>query len=199
MIDRPHQHQPLAALLLFAFMLCGTMGTHALPDDREQAIYIQSDRAERDERKGITVYTGDVEIDQGSLHISADRVTIRSADEQVSHLEASGTPARMQQKPAIDKEPVYARANTIRYDVDSEVLTLDGSASVTQEGAKMAGQQVIYYMREQRVQASAAGTSTGQTRVQTVFPPRKLKPAADATTPAAAAPTPQRDSPDGAP
>jgi hypothetical protein len=41
---------------------------------------------ECDERKGTTVYTGDVEIDQGSLHISASSVTIRESGDAVSEI-----------------------------------------------------------------------------------------------------------------
>lgn len=150
----------------------------ALPDDREQPIYVQSDRAERDERKGITVYTGEVEIDQGSLHISADRVTIRDADEQVSRIEATGEPAKMRQKPAPDREPVYARARTIEYDVVQEVLTLVEDASVTQEGTTVTGDRIVYYVREQRVKATGGGATPGQERVKVVIPPRR---AADAS------------------
>lgn len=145
----------------------------ALPEDRDQAIFIQSDRAERDERTGTTLYTGDVEIDQGSLHISAERVTIRDSDEQVSEILATGKPAKMHQKPAPEREPVYARALTIQYDVAKEVLTLIEEASVTQEGTTVTGDRIEYFVREQRVKASGGGASTGQDRVKVVIPPRR--------------------------
>lgn len=196
----------LTALALGAWATLTVAPVHALPDDHNQPIYIQSDRAERDERKGTTVYTGDVEVDQGSLHISADRVVIHSDDDQVSQMEAFGEPARMQQKTSVEKEPVYARAKSILYVVSSEELTLTGDASVTQEGAKMTGAQIVYYMREQRVKAGGLGASAGQTRVQTVIPPRQAapnKPAADAAKPAAApeaaAQTPTEPSKNGTP
>jgi lipopolysaccharide export system protein LptA len=167
-----------ASMLLAAMVLEFIFGTAALalPDDRNQPIYIQSDRAERDERKGTTVYTGDVEVDQGSLHISADRVLIFSSNDQVDRMEAYGNPARMQQKTSVEKEPVYARARKIDYLVANEELTLTGNASVTQEGAKMTGSQIIYYMREQRVKAGRPGASTDRSRVITVIPPRQVTP-----------------------
>ena len=85
--------------------LLSSVAALALPEDRDQAIYIQSDRAERDERKGTTVYTGDVEIDQGSLHISAERVTIRSTDDEVS-----ASAATEDRKPASPANNVTARS-----------------------------------------------------------------------------------------
>ncbi len=165
----------LRAVTLFAGLagLLSSVAALALPEDRDQAIYIQSDRAERDERKGTTVYTGDVEIDQGSLHISAERVTIRSTDDEVSEIVATGSPAKMHQKPAVDREPVYARARNIQYDVKGEVLTLLEKATVTQEGSTVTGERIVYYIKEQRVKASAGSAASGQPRVETIIPPRR--------------------------
>ena len=105
-------------------------------------------------------------------------MTIRDADEQVSRIEASGEPAKMRQKPAPDREPVYARARTIEYDVVQEVLTLVEDASVTQEGTTVTGDRIVYYVREQRVKATGGGATPGQERVKVVIPPRR---AADAS------------------
>jgi lipopolysaccharide export system protein LptA len=157
-----------------ALLLSGAPAVlQALPDDRDQPIYISSDRAERDERKGTTVYTGDVEIDQGSLHISASSVTIRESGDAVSEILATGDPAKMRQKPAEDREPVYAKARSIQYDVTGEVLTLVDDASVTQEGTTVTGDRIVYYIEEQRVKASGGGNAAGKERVKVVIPPRR--------------------------
>jgi len=162
--------QTCAAVLLAAF----SASLRALPDDRDQPIYISSDRAERDERKGTTVYTGDVEIDQGSLHISAASVTIRESGDSVNEILATGDPAKMRQKPAEDREPVYARARSIQYDVTGEVLTLIDDASVTQEGTTVTGDRIVYYITEERVKASGGGNAAGgKERVKVVIPPRR--------------------------
>ena len=56
-----------ALLALFTTLALG------LPSDREQPIHISADKALRDEKKGITVYQGNVEMNQGSLRIEAVR------------------------------------------------------------------------------------------------------------------------------
>ena len=163
----------LHALLAVIAFTALPASVRALPDDRDQPIYISSDRAERDERKGTTVYTGDVEIDQGSMHISASSVTIRESGESVNEILASGNPAKMRQKPAEDREPVYARARSIQYDVTGEILTLIDDASVTQEGTTVTGDRIVYYIEEQRVKASGGGNAAGKERVKVVIPPRR--------------------------
>ena len=162
----------IAGAMLVALM-AGAAPARALPEDRDQPIFIQSDRAERDERKGTTLYTGDVEIDQGSMHISADRVTVRDADEQVNEIVATGNPAKMRQKPAPDREPVYARARTIQYDVAEEILTLVEDASVTQEGTTVTEDRIEYFVKGQRVKATGGGATPGKDRVKVVIPPRR--------------------------
>jgi lipopolysaccharide export system protein LptA len=174
----------------------------ALPEDRNQPIYIQSDRAERDERKGTTVYTGDVEIDQGSLHISADRVTIAMDGDQVNRIDAFGAPAKMHQKPSPEREPVYARAITIQYDVVREILTLIEQAAVTQEGSTVKGERIEYFVQEQRVKASAGTAESGASRVQMVIQPRHASPAPpaqDKDKDGQPKPPPAEAPPDGAP
>jgi lipopolysaccharide export system protein LptA len=56
----------------------------ALPDDREQPIHISADKALRDEKQGVTIYSGNVQMNQGSMHIEADKRTKSSpgADRQ---------------------------------------------------------------------------------------------------------------------
>lgn len=190
--------RPALAVLALALLLPGA-GLRALPNDRDQPIYIQSDRAERDERKGFTVYTGDVEVDQGSLHISADRVEIATNADDVSTIVATGNPAKMHQKPEPDSEPVYLNARRIEYDAGNEVLTLLQKATVTQEGGgQVTGEKIVYYIREQRVKATAGDSAAGKGRVRTVLPPRRVTANGGAAAPAPAATAPEAK-PDGAP
>jgi len=151
----------------------------ALPDDREQPIYVQSDLAERDDRRGITTYTGDVEIDQGSLQIKADIVKIHTEDDEVSRIIAVGKPANMHQQPELDRAVVHARGNTITYDVIEEILILTGDAEVDQDGTIVKGDSISYFIREQRVKALSENDPQGKKRVQMVIPPRRVKTAGD--------------------
>ena len=61
----------------------------------------------------------------------------------------------------------------IQYDVIGEILTLVEKATVTQEGSTVTGEQIVYYIKEQRVKASAGSAASGQPRVETIIPPRR--------------------------
>ena len=129
-------------------------------------------------------------------------MTIRSTDDEVSEIVATGSPAPSFSISAGALPPgltldtvsgvvVYARARNIQYDVKGEVLTLLEKATVTQEGSTVTGERIVYYIKEQRVKASAGSAASGQPRVETIIPPRRNsapETAPETVTPPAASP-----------
>lgn len=167
-----HRCRRRAAAALLLCCLCVTANTGlALPDDRNQPIEILADQALRDDQKGYTVYTGEVELTQGSLRIEADRLTVFHAEGDGQRIVAEGSPARMQQQPDTDKAMLYARASVITYFRAAERVQLRENASVEQDGAVVRGDLIVYLIPEQRVRADASADNA-DSRVQVVIPAR---------------------------
>ena len=172
-IGRSPSYLDAAVLTLLCLSL--STGALALPEDRDEPITFQSDRIESDKKSGVTIYTGDVQVDQGTLHISADKVVIKVEDEHVRHIVASGDPARMRQRPSLEEEIVHASGATIRYDVTREILTLLNNASITQEETFVSSERIDYFLSEHRFQAQGSNsTAEDRERVIMVFPPKQL-------------------------
>lgn len=147
----------------------------ALPEDRDQPIKIQSDRAERDQKTGVTVYSGDVQIEQGTLLINADKVILEIDDDRVKTIVATGRPARMRQRPSLNEEVIHASGETIQYDVEREILTLLVNASVRQEETFVSSERIDYFLNEHRFQArGSASAGEDRERVIMVFPPKQV-------------------------
>lgn len=180
--------KPCAAALGLVLTLFTGLA-QALPDDRDQPIHITADKALRDEKQGVTVYTGNVQMDQGSMRITADTLTIYHVTEEADKIVAEGRPARMQQQPELDKGPVHAHAEVIEYFRDEERVHLQSNARVEQDGAVVAGDSIDYLIAEQLVKADSDQTLEGN-RVQVIIPP-SAQPAASNT--------PASDTPDSAP
>lgn len=163
----------LLPLLLSLTAVMTPLASYALPSDREQPIHIASDSAERNEKKGVTVYQGDVEMTQGSLKILADKVVIHSIDNQISVIVATGKPAHFHQKPAVDKQAVKASGNTIEYKLDDEMLHLSRNAKLIQDdGTTMTGDRINYDMKSSVVKADGKTNNTRQQRIHMVIPPK---------------------------
>ena len=137
----------------------------ALPSDRAQAIHIESNRATRNDKTGITIYTGAVKIRQGTLNISADKVTVYTQGSIVSKIVCVGKPATYQQQAKSEDDVMTARANTIEYQLAKEIMLLTGDASVKQSGTEIKGPVINYDLKHEKMQAGGDG------RVQMVIPP----------------------------
>ena len=144
-------------------------GSWALASDRNQTINIQADKAVSNDKTGVTTYEGTVQIDQGSLRILADQVTIERQDNKVKLIVAKGKPARFQQRPAADKNLVVAEAFTINYIVAKDRITLKKNALLEQEGTTMTGESIDYDIAHSVVKAGDGSTGS-QGRVQIVIP-----------------------------
>lgn len=142
--------------------------TSGLPEDRRQAIEITAEQAVRDEKVGYTVYSGDVILQQGSLHIEADRLTVFHHGETPERIVALGEPATMTQQPEIDAGLVSASAREIVYEQSRERVVLRKTASIEQDGALVSGEFIEYFMAEQRVHAAAS--TSDDARVQVIIP-----------------------------
>lgn len=158
------------ARLCAVLILLLPAGALALAEDSGQPIRVESDSASRDDGKGILIYTGAVVIDQGSLHIEADKVTVYFADGEVARILCEGEPARYRQQPQPDEQPVIAHASTIDYRMAEELLVLTGAARIEQQGSVLEGEHVTYDIT--REQIHARGDETNR-RIRMVIPPEK--------------------------
>ena len=144
--------------------------TQALPDDRKQPIHITADKALRDEKKGVTVYNGHVQLTQGSLELEADTLTIYHTSEDAEEIIAEGRPAKMRQQPALEKAIVNAHANVIHYFRTEERVLLQTNASIDQDGAVVTGNSIEYLIAKQLITAESDQTQAGN-KVVVVIPP----------------------------
>lgn len=165
-MHRKPNSRPALYLLLLALLPWQLL---ALPEDQQQPIQIESDRAVRDEKAGTTVYIGNVELTQGSLLMLADRLEIyHNKDNEVDRIIGYGKPAYIEQQPSLDKGMIKARGEIIRYFVLEERLQLETNASIDQDGSVVTSNKIDYFVQDEVVKAS--GTDQ---RVRVVIPPRE--------------------------
>lgn len=139
----------LAALLLWL-----PVSGQALESDREQPVHIRADEVVLDEQKGVSHYTGNVHLEQGTLNIHADRMTVYQTRRQVERILIHGSPARFTQLPEAAEAPVEARAEQMTYLSAEARLELEGAARVEQEGNTFSGNRIVYDTERSTVRAS---------------------------------------------
>lgn len=146
--------------------------TSALESDKNQPVNIESSMAEADYKKGTTTYTGNVLLTQGSLKIEADQLIIHRGKRGIKAIVSKGLPARFQQQPFPDKPPVFANALTITYELEDEVLVLEGDVFIELDGSTHQGSRYEYNLQNQMLNA----TGDGDSRVTVTFDPMVANP-----------------------
>lgn len=155
------------ALLASLFILSGSC--LALDANDNQTITVESDRAEINERTGLTQYSGNVIIRQGSLIIDANMVEIYYVNNQVERIICNGNPASYQNTSSTGGQ-VLARAEIIEYLPNEKLLNLKTNASLSKNGTLIKGDSINYDVVSETWRAKGDNQST-QKRIQLVIPP----------------------------
>jgi len=167
---RPHP-SCLALLLLFS------MPATALKSDRSQPIDVDAGTAEFDEASGVTVLSGGVLLEQGSLQITTETATIYRDPRlgTINRIILEGVPATIEQLLDEDPRGMKARAQRIEYDLLSGTVTLIDDAELDQGSRHFSGARFEYDIANSRVKAQSAPGGDG--RVRMTFDPATDPPA----------------------
>lgn len=157
---------------LSLFILMASAFTQGLPEDSEKEIHIASDFASLDKPQGELIYSGNVELTQGTLNIQADKVIIHRNDAGLQKVVAEGKPARFEQVLKANEGKTQAYGETIIYHTSIEELTLLKNAGLKKQGNEFAGEKIVYLINEQRVKADSPQP---EERIRMVIQPQKNK------------------------
>jgi len=140
-------------LILTLSLLTWIQSGWALSSDQDKLIRIQADAATVDDKKGITIYSGNVSIDQGSLLITADTVKVIMSKKEILQIIASMLPqskklAHYEQASDKDKGLVSADAKMITYFLQEERIHLSGDARLNQTGDIFSGDLLHYDLKK---------------------------------------------------
>lgn len=142
----------------------------ALPGDRDQPIQIAADQASIDDISGVASYSGNVQVEQGSMKITASKVDLYRSDGDVSRILATGN-VHFQQQAASNKPVTNAYGERMDYRIDRREITITGKARVVQQKDTFTGQKIVYNLDKSLVNAfSGEGEKGG--RVQMVIQPK---------------------------
>lgn len=141
----------------------------ALNSDKKQPIEIEADRFLLDDKKSITVYTGNVVVTQGSMQIQADEITIYGKLGKTEKIVATGTPVKFKQLPEGQNEPIRGESLRAEYMVNQDLLLLLNHATLWQNDNTFSSDRIQYDMPNAQVKAGAPGS--GSKRVQVTLEP----------------------------
>ncbi len=167
-------HSCIGTLLVMG-LGCTMSLSHAERADRDKPAQIEADRMTYDDLQQVSVFTGNVILNKGTLQIIADKITVKQDAQGYQYATALGKPAKYRQRKDADpKNPTieeYMEGYGERIDSDGKqdilVLTTHAQLKRLQNGQlkdDVSGDVITYYHRTELMNvtsAKPAGTTTG--------------------------------------
>jgi lipopolysaccharide export system protein LptA len=104
-----------------------------------------------------------VKIDQGTLHIDADRAVVTLKGSEPVHAVLTGSQAMLKQQ-MDNGTQMTATADRIDYDISGDVLVLTGNYTVTTQRGSTSGQRLTYNLKSGQV--DSGGGQDGRVKVR---------------------------------
>ena len=168
---------PSSTLPAFAFAVAFlAVPAAAERADREKEIVVGADRLTADDAKRTSTFDGNVVVTQGTMRITASRVTVKEDAQRHKFYVASGSPVTFRQKRDNADEWIDGMAERAEFDDRNDVLRLYNKARVKSNQNELTGDFISYDMKREVAEVSGAPPGTApppNSRVKVIITPPK--------------------------
>ena len=166
---------PFAAAAL-AFLACAAPWPAAAEKaDREKPVNVGADTLTADDRNRTSTFDGNVVVTQGTLRITAARVTVREDAQGYKTYVATGAPVTFRQKRDQAEDWVEGWAERAEFDDRTDMLRLHNRARLKSAQGEIAGDLITYDMGKELFQVTGApgAEPSAASRVKATLLPTK--------------------------
>jgi lipopolysaccharide export system protein LptA len=149
--------------------------------DREKEIVVGADRLTADDKNRTSTFDGNVVVTQGTMRMTAAKVTVKEDAQRHKFYVANGAPVTFRQKRDNVDEWVEGFAERAEFDDRNSVLKLYNNARVKSNQNELTGEFISYDMDRAVAEVSGAPpgkeplANTGRVKV-IILPPKKEPP-----------------------
>lgn len=167
---------PLATAALLALAAPGPASAEKA--DREKPVNIGADTLTADDRNRTSTFDGNVVVTQGTLRITAARVTVREDPQGFKTYVATGAPVAFRQKRDQAEDWVEGWAERAEFDDRTDMLRLHNRARLKSAQGEISGDLITYDMGKELFQVTGApgGEPSGSRVKATLLPTKKGAP-----------------------
>lgn len=155
--------------------------------DRDKEIVIGANRLIADDANRTSTFEGSVVVTQGTMRMTASKVTVKEDAERHKFYVASGSPVTFRQKRDKVDEWVEGFAERAEFDDRNDVLRLYSRARVKSNQNELAGDFISYDMKREVAEVSGAPpgkAAAPDARVKVIILPPKRAPDGEEKKPA---------------
>jgi lipopolysaccharide export system protein LptA len=140
----------------------------ALQSDRKQPINVEADRANINKKTGASTYSGHVIVQQGSIRISADKLTVYTRNGKFEKMLAQGKPVEFKQRVEKGNKDISAIAERMTFHASKNIIIFEQGARLSQGANTFSSNRIIYDQDKDTVDA---GKKSGGDRVTITIQP----------------------------
>jgi lipopolysaccharide export system protein LptA len=175
-------------LTIFAMAALAALPAAAERADRDKEIVVGADRLTADDNAKTSTFEGSVVITQGTMRMTADKVTLREDKDRHKYYVALGGPVTFRQKRDNVDEWIEGFAERAEFDDRNDTLKLFNRARVKRNNDELAGDVITYDMKREVAEvtgapANAKSQNNGRVKV-IILPPKKADEKAPSEKPA---------------
>ncbi len=177
---------PLPARLLAVSLALAAADAAAERADREKEIVVGADHLTADDANRTSTFEGSVVVTQGTMRMTAAKVTVKEDAERHKYYVADGAPVTFRQKRDKVDEWVEGFADRAEFDDRNDVLKLFNRARVKSNQNEITGDFISYDMKRELAEVSGAPpglTPPPSSRVKVIILPPKKGPEAEKAPP----------------
>ena len=104
-------------------------------------------------------FDGNVELERGSMTLTADRMVVERSEGEIVAVVAEGTPVRFAQS---EPNLVTASSSRMTYRVNEQTIVLSGDVTLLQDGNQIRGERIEYDLNAGELIAGSTDPSEGQ-------------------------------------
>ena len=145
------------------FLLMMPLLSYALLNDDKAPMKVNADTVLIDERAGLSAYTGNARVTQGSLILSGNKIQVFNTRKSVTKIIVKGNnnkPAYYQQNQANQPRFVEATAQNITYFANKQIVHLQGNAHFVQGFDSFSGGVLNYDIKRDKIIANKSKDGT---------------------------------------
>ena len=150
-------------------MLClmvVSVGNISYADD---ALELEADSANYNNKTGVAVYRGNVKISQGNIVLKGDVVEVHTVDDEVNKLIATAKPSRLIRQD--EEHAIEAEAQRIEYKTAEGIVDFWGQVKIKEAGKLLTGDHATYDIREKTIDMEKK-----ENRVKLIIQPKAKTP-----------------------
>ena len=160
-------------VLATLFVLCApSLGLAQSPSLRDMPVDVSADRLEVDQQRQEASFSVNVRVEQGTMRLAADKLTVFYADGSSEDGEVGGQAIRRIEAAGTAVTVIYgkdtATGKRAVYDVVQSEVVLDGGVVLVRGGNTLKGDKLVFNLATGKVSLLSAGNQ----RVRAQFTPK---------------------------